>query len=157
MQNQCLIRPHGRKYLYNKSKPLKGWRDPLFCHSLSHKGPWRDSHRQKKAIYKFVSVCLCFTFCLSLNCEIWIWVDIWAERQRLEARHWEPPKMYPPELSLGSTIQSSSAAHREAQDLVFKISKTSERSWDLELWWSAKSIVFSINKKMAMMSIGSIF
>ena len=34
---------------------------------------------------------------------------------------WESPKMYPPELYSGPTIQSRSAVRRAAQDLVFQI------------------------------------
>ena len=44
--------------------------------------------------------------------------EIWAECRRHEARRWEHPKIYPPGLHPGPTIQSRSAARRAAQDLV---------------------------------------
>ena len=39
---------------------------------------------------------------------------------------WESPKMYPPKLYSGPTIQSRSAARRAAQDLVKQINSSSE-------------------------------
>ena len=44
--------------------------------------------------------------------------EIRAECRRHEARSWKYPKIYPPEVSPGLTIQSRSAARRAAQDLV---------------------------------------
>ena len=75
--------------------------------------------------------------------------EIRAECRRHEARRWEHPKIYPPGLYPGPTIQPRSAARRAAQDLVYimmgcmsgwdKITSFSENTtWvaPLMAWWS---------------------